>query len=184
MKDVIKLEKQRIYRNLCSKKWRDANREKFNLICKNYRDTHKKEVRERRINWVSKNKSRKLELNRKSHARIRATIKGRIDSRMSTSIRKSLRGNKSGRNWETLVGYSIKDLRLHIESQFEKGMSWENYGLEEWHIDHIIPLSRLYFDGVNDPTFKFAWSLKNLQPLWAKDNLHKYNRLVEQKKEI
>jgi len=49
-------------------------------------------------------------------------------------------------------------------------LSWDNHG--EWHIDHIIPVSR--FDESVD--IKIMNSLSNLQPLWAKDNLKKSNR--------
>lgn len=46
-------------------------------------------------------------------------------------------GNKNGRKWNDLVGYSTDELLTHLEKQFKPGMSWDNYG--EWHVDHIIP---------------------------------------------
>jgi hypothetical protein len=49
-------------------------------------------------------------------------------------------------------------------------MSWENW--DEWHIDHIIPISK--FEKETDP--KIVNSLSNLQPLWASDNIRKSNR--------
>ena len=70
-----------------------------------------------------------------------------------------------------LLGYSAIELKEYIESLFIEGMSWENYG--DWHIDHIIPVSsynpETSIDVVN--------SLKNLQPLWAFDNLSKGNKI-------
>jgi len=50
-------------------------------------------------------------------------------------------------------------------------MTWQNYG--EWHIDHIRPLCSFDFESTQDASFKKAWSLDNLQPLWAEDNLVK-----------
>jgi len=47
----------------------------------------------------------------------------------------------------------------------------KNYG--EWHIDHLRPLSSFEFESYDEENFKKAWSLSNLQPLWAKDNLTK-----------
>ena len=64
-----------------------------------------------------------------------------------------------------------KDQRLidHLESQFKDGMSWENRS--EWHIDHIKPIKAFLDEGVTDVSEMN--DIKNLQPLWAKDNLSK-----------
>lgn len=51
-------------------------------------------------------------------------------------------------------------------------MTWENFG--EWHIDHIVPLSK--FNLTDYEQLKIACHFSNLQPLWAKDNLSKGNR--------
>jgi hypothetical protein len=68
------------------------------------------------------------------------------------------------------LGYSIDELRTHIASLFLNGMSWENYG--EWHIDHRRPVSSFKLP----EQARECWSLANLQPLWAVDNLKKGNR--------
>ena len=73
-----------------------------------------------------------------------------------------------------LLGYTSDDLIAHLEKQFKNNMSWENYG--EWHVDHIIPDSWFNYSSTKDEEFKKSWSLNNLQPLWAKDNLSKNNR--------
>jgi len=70
------------------------------------------------------------------------------------------------------LGYSAEDFQFHIESLFKDGMSWENYGFEGWHIDHIKPISA--FDST--ATIKEINSLDNLQPLWAKENFKKGGR--------
>jgi hypothetical protein len=54
-------------------------------------------------------------------------------------------------------------------------MSWDNYG--KWHIDHKIPVTAFNFERVDDVDFKRCWSLKNLQPLWALDNIVKGNKV-------
>jgi hypothetical protein len=69
-----------------------------------------------------------------------------------------------------MLGYSANDLKIHIESLFRDGMSWENYG--EWHIDHIKPLSSFE----NDEDISIVNCLENLQPLWAFENLSKSNK--------
>jgi hypothetical protein len=53
-------------------------------------------------------------------------------------------------------------------------MTWDNYG--QWHIDHIKPVALFEFDSTDDPGFRDCWTLDNLQPLWALDNLRKGNK--------
>ena len=76
-----------------------------------------------------------------------------------------------------MLDYSVDDLKLHLESLFQPGMSWDNYG--EWHIDHIVPDSWFEYNSYQDSSFKECWALANLQPLWAKDNLKKSNKYME-----
>lgn len=84
-------------------------------------------------------------------------------------------GTKKSRKTINELGYSPEELKNHIEKLFEKGMSWENWG--EWHIDHIKPLSS--FDENTSPNV--VNSLKNLQPLWKKDNLKISKILINSK---
>lgn len=70
------------------------------------------------------------------------------------------------------IGCSQNELKLHIESQFQPGMEWENHTLHGWHIDHIIPLS----SAKNEEELYKLCHYTNLQPLWAIDNLKKSNR--------
>ena len=79
-------------------------------------------------------------------------------------------GVKGGRTFEALP-YTPQQLKEHLESQFQEGMTWDNHG--EWHIDHIIPQAALRYDSLEHPNFLKCWALDNLQPLWAKENLRK-----------
>lgn len=107
----------------------------------------------------------------------RKTPMARLNSSISFCIRLSLKGEKGGRHWENLVGYTLYDLKKHIEEQFTDGMSWDNYG--EWHIDHILPKSIFYFTNTDDYDFQRCWALSNLRPLWKTDNLHKSAKIIE-----
>lgn len=70
-----------------------------------------------------------------------------------------------------MFGYSLADLRLHLERQFSKGMTWERFGEGEIHIDHILPVSS--FDLSDPAAVKACFALPNLRPSWALDNLSK-----------
>jgi len=101
----------------------------------------------------------------------------RLKYLIKSAIWKSLRsGNGKGRRkWESLVGFTVEELKAHLESKFELGMSWDNAG--EWHIDHIMPVSRFNFESPDDMDFKLCWALDNLQPMWGWENMSKGNRV-------
>lgn len=94
-----------------------------------------------------------------------------------TAVRLALRGAKRGRRWESLVGYTVNDLMGTLKNDFRDGMTWENHGAL-WHIDHIIPLAKFKYDAPEDPEFKRAWALNNLQPLLVSENLKKGTKFM------
>jgi len=77
------------------------------------------------------------------------------------------------------LGCTISELRVHLESKFQPGMSWRNYGKGrgKWHIDHIMPLC--VFDLTDRQHVVLACHYLNLQPLWSKDNLRKLSLDLE-----
>lgn len=89
------------------------------------------------------------------------------------------KGYKSGHSID-LLGCSVDELKVHLEQQFEPGMTWDNYG--EWHIDHIIPCS--YFDLTKEEDQRICFNYRNLQPLWAKDNTKKSNKIPDNVEEL
>lgn len=89
----------------------------------------------------------------------------------------ALKAMKGFRKWESLVGYTLGELALHLEQRFGEGMTWNNYG-SVWHVDHIVPKSWFKYASTDDPKFKECWAIKNLQPKLKTDNLKKKNRFV------
>jgi len=73
------------------------------------------------------------------------------------------------------------ELKAHLESKWQPGMTWENYGKQDgWVIDHITPLKyyKDNFDLVNDLEIqKKAFGIQNLQPLWWLENAKKSAKL-------
>lgn len=151
-----------------------------------YYSQNKKEIDKKHRVYYSNTKDKKREyastnrsnINKINRERYKRDINFRLNLRLATKIGESLRGNKKGLHWETLVGYNLQDLKGHLEKQFKKGMTWDNYGTY-WHIDHRIPLSWFKFNKSNDSEFKKCWALDNLQPKKAKDNLIKQARYAE-----
>lgn len=72
------------------------------------------------------------------------------------------------------LGCTLQELKEHIEKLWLPGMSWDNHGLFGWHIDHIVPLASA--TTVEELYRLFHYT--NLQPLWAKDNLAKSDKII------
>jgi len=98
----------------------------------------------------------------------------KFDSNLKHQIYISIKQNKNNKKWEKMVNFSLKELKIHLELQFNKNMSWDNFG-SYWWIDKIIPISLYRFAIPGE--FKKAWSLKNLRPLEKKICQKKQNKL-------
>jgi len=155
--------------------WRKKNPERANAIAKKYRDTHKKERYITCTRWRKNNPEKSREITNRSSRKRRKTIKGNLDHRMEVLIRNSLKDGKGDRAWEDLVGYTVEELKKHLEKQFEEWMTWDKFLKGEIVIDHIKPRSLFKYTSSEDPEFKECWSLENLQPLEKIANLRKGN---------
>lgn len=158
------------------KEWRKLNAEKISKKNKIKYIANKQAAKEKARKWVLANPEKRKKIIKRSNDKIRGTGKGRLCNRIGCMINRSLKtGSKSRRHWETLLPFTREQFLKHIKKQFKEGMSFDNYG--EWHVDHKIPIDAFNFQTPEDHDFKICWSLKNLQPLWAKDNLSKNNKL-------
>lgn len=175
-------------RELEKKRMRYAdNREAALEYAREYRTANSVQVRAATAKWRSENpdKVKKswadwyAENGKFRDAEKRSTPRGKLDDLMSSAIYQAVLKRKAGRSWSDLVGYSVDDLMVHLERQFQPGMTWENHGQYGWHIDHIIPRSAFNYEKPEDIDFKRCWALENLQPLWWQDNLSKGAKLTK-----
>lgn len=148
--------------------WRLANPEKVKAWAAN---VPKEVLRARVREW----KARNVEYCRKYGREYMQTPHGKLNNRIRARLNECLRKGYNTKK-SALLGWTIPELRAHLERQFVGEMSWKNMG--EWHIDHIIPLSSFTFDGTDDPEFRRAWALTNLRPLWAQDNMQKSDKIL------
>jgi hypothetical protein len=139
-----------------AKKWQETPREKRDAI----------NARIRAFRSTDEHREKRREYKRK---KVEADPSIKIQGALRTRLRKFIRGNnKSGiRN---LLGCSWLQFRRHLESQFTRGITWENYGTH-WHVDHIIPCKA--FDHGNPAQVRQCWHFTNLRPLEASANMAK-----------
>ena len=97
-----------------------------------------------------------------------------LRSRLKSYLRIKNMNRKIDKKTLDMIGCSPAELKLHIESNFVEGMSWDNYGYRGWHIDHIIPFATAK---TKEETISLN-HYKNLQPLWAIDNMKKGKKIL------
>jgi len=172
----------------CFKEYYKNYKERYKKSHKEYNKSHKEKIRKYHEEYRGKNpikiKKRKKEYYQNNNERIKKNLRERrkdisvkLNNNIANSIRSSLKSNKNGGHWESIIGYTLIDLKKHLEKQFKEGMTWQNYGRNGWHIDHRIPISIFNIKGIKSKGFKQCWALENLQPLWEFDNISKHNKL-------
>jgi hypothetical protein len=144
---------------------------------KEWRHNNNARTKEYSHRFYNDNKEKVIKANGAyAKVRKRTDIGYRLATVLRSRLNKLLRGKvKIGSHVKDL-GCSLKELRTYLESKFSSGMSWENYGMHGWHVDHILPLSS--FDLTRPEELKLAVHYTNLQPLWAIDNLKK-GKIIE-----
>lgn len=158
------------------KEYNEVNKDKVTDYQSEYRDSHRSEMAAVRKEYYIKNKDQILKKNQKRDlARRRVDPAYKLRKNCSTMIWQALQEKKGGLSILKFLPYSMEALKSHLESQFDEKMTWENYG-SYWHIDHIIPQSKLPYTSMQDENFLKCWSLNNLRPLEAIQNIRKSNK--------
>lgn len=151
-----------------NKEYHAKNKEKIKQQKSEYIKNNYEKVQKSWANFYQKNKSKRraYEAQKRKNDplyRLASNCRRRLNSVLKYKYKNSYE----------YIGCDYKHLKNYLESRFKPGMTWDNYGTY-WHIDHIIPLS-------SAKTEKELYKLchyTNLQPLEAKENLRKGNRII------
>ena len=124
-----------------------------------------------------------LKLTRLPVYRLEYNRKRREDSadKFRSLVRNSLKGKVKYAKTKELMGCGTLQVQHHLEKQFADYMTWANNTLKGWHIDHIVPIRAFDLDNIVEQHACFWY--KNLQPLWAKDNMKKKDKYKEEDKQ-
>lgn len=148
--------------NESKKKWTDSNKEKRKEYIKEYNKRYYQLNLEKRREY-SKVKQKEYRQTNDLY-RIKSNLRRRINRYIK----------KKSKSTEDILGINYIDFLIYIQSKFTDGMSIEKLG-NEIHIDHIVPLSSAKSE---EELYKLC-RYTNLQPLWAKDNLSKSDKLFK-----
>lgn len=119
--------------------------------------------------------SHRSRLNDYQRIAYRKNVQRKLGRILRNRVYQALRGYHKSASSIELLGCSIDTFRVYLERRWAPGMSWDNYAVNGWHIDHIIPCSA--FDLTDPSEQRACFHYTNQQPLWAKDNLAKGSRL-------
>lgn len=102
--------------------------------------------------------------------KIKRTIRGRIHYAYKAY---NLKKNK---NTVEYLGCDSKQYFYYLLN-YNPEYNLNNYG-KEWHIDHVIPLSKFDLNDEENKSIAFNW--RNTMPLSKKENLAKNNKIIKQ----
>ena len=175
-----------------AKNYRQKNLENERNRRRRYRLNNRELVNLKRRMWCAKNKD-KVAAYRKAHQRGNYKDRNRIYKAKSYEKKKknpefivvnrlrarlyaalNLNGVRKAASTIALCGCTPHELMLHLQSKFQEGMHWNNYG--KWHIDHIRPCAS--FDLTDPEQQKQCFHYTNLQPLWAAENIRKGAKVI------
>lgn len=120
----------------------------------------RKKVREYQNNYYQENKNKllpaslerqrknRIKINERNRKRYHEDILFKLKHNVKRAILKNLNGEVKKDSTINILGCSISEFKMYIESKWEEWMTWDNYGKYlkgsenfGWDIDHIIPIS-------------------------------------------
>ena len=155
-------------RDAWDRKYREQHREEKGLRDAAYREANQDRLRSyfKRHYQEHKDERRAYEARKKSDD-LGYRLSHTLRNRARLAVKNGQRAGSAVRD----LGCSVEKFKEYIEAQFHPEMSWDNWGLTGWHLDHIRPLSA--FDLTDREQFLEAAHYTNYQPMWAGDNIRK-----------
>lgn len=150
------------------KQWACENKSRLKQYKQKYYQENKEKLAANKIDYYQNNK---LTIKSRHQTRMRQDLNYRLAVNLRKRIGVAIRSHQKTGSAIDDLGCTVEFFRCYIEQQFQPKMSWDNWNLYGWHLDHIIPLSS--FDLTDRDQFLKACHYTNYQPLWASDNYKK-----------
>lgn len=158
------------------KQWYLDNREEMLAGCRVRYTKKAKEISRKATAWNKANPDRKRAINRRyNNKRYATNSSARLMMNLRSRVRAAMKGVAKARATIELIGCSVEDLWIYLESKFEPGMTRENHG-KVWHVDHIMPCA--IFDLTRAEHQRRCFHFSNLQPLFVRENLRKSSKVT------
>ena len=139
------------------KEYREKNKEVVDAYKKAYNKTYLPE-------YYKKNKKKRLEYSyRYNKERKKVDENFKLASLLRSRFHHALKNGRKMKSVIELVGCTIDEFKLYVESLFYPEMTWENHG-DIWEIDHILPCASFDLTLLEEQKKCFHYS--NHQPLF------------------
>lgn len=153
----------------CSRESQLKNSSQRKEYLKEYSLKNKDRLTSNRRKYVEKHRGKFRNYHREYQVKSR-----KVDNikKIKHNVRNRLWSAFDNNNWkkdgsQKLIGCDYNFVINYLESMFDDKMTWDNYGLYGWHIDHIIPLNTAKTKEEMEKLCHYT----NLRPMWAKENL-------------
>ena len=146
-------------KNAYSKEYNKSD--EFKLYLKQYQEAHRAEINSYQNDYNKER--RKIDEN------------FRLSHNLRVRLKSAIKNNQKSGNTVELLGCSVSEFKLYLQSKFTPEMSWDNYG-SYWEIDHILPCASFDLSNEKDQKTCFHWT--NMQPLEKNENRVKSDRMV------
>lgn len=143
------------------KKWDEENADKYQEYLKKYYEDNKEDRLKYSKEFYKNNREKYKKMRKEYYYANKVTIYEQIKYKrkndglykLKHNIRSSItqaikrKGYFKTTKTEEMLGCSFEEFKLHIESQWESWMSWDNHGLYNgernygWDMDHIVPIN-------------------------------------------
>jgi hypothetical protein len=163
------------------------SREEARAKIKNWKSQHDKENKEKLKEYRKEyySKEDKIEMRR---SRTKKWLNSNPSAKMAQVLRHRLRTALKDQDTEKresiseLLGCSFDDFIKYIESKWESGMSWDNYGAwvhgepPKWNLDHVRPCASYNLEILSEQ--RNCFNYKNIRPIWGNENYQKRDTII------
>ena len=168
------------------KAWQENNKESQKAKRHEYYEENKEKILQDRHEYYVENKPKILAQKRVyANNKLKTDPIYKLEKRLRSRLYAAVKGLFKAGSAVKDLGCSIEFLKQYLEAKFYphpitgEMMTWDNWSIYGWHIDHIIPIS--LFDIEDREQLLRACNYINLQPLWAEENLKKSNKITPPK---
>jgi hypothetical protein len=160
-----------------AKLYREKNKDRINKWAEEYRKNNIELLRKRDKEYRENNYDKYINRSRKKYYKyMKENINFKLAHNLRSGLRRALQRLNAKKTYSVFkyLGCSLEYFKEYIFKQFKPGMTWKNWTKDTWHLDHKRPCAS--FDLRNEAERYICFNYKNLQPLWAVENLSKSDK--------